>query len=132
MYVTSRLRTSLLGRVLTFLFLRSFDIGSHKRRDNRCGIAAPKLEHAFTVELERGGWEVHTQIDDPSAHGSALEDIQGSDEEKDAEVERLLKELDPRTAVHKRALIVKNSHFGGHKFAGNVVVSTRQLLFYAI
>jgi len=101
-------------------------ICSHKRRDNRCGISAPKLEHALTVELEREGWEVHTQVEDPSAHGPPLEDFKGTDEEKDAEVERILKDLDPRTADHKRALIVRNSHFGGHKFAGNLIIYTPQ------
>lgn len=70
---------------------------------------------------------MHTQLDDPSLHGRPLEDIDGTDEEKDAEVERILRDLDPRTAEHKRALIVKNSHFGGHKFAGNVVVSLSYL-----
>ncbi|THH27289.1 hypothetical protein EUX98_g6903 [Antrodiella citrinella] len=101
-------------------------ICSHKRRDNRCGISAPKLEHALTLELEREGWEVHTQVEEPCALGAALEDFKGTDEEKDAEVQRILHDLDPRTAETKRALIVKNSHFGGHKFAGNVVIYTPQ------
>ncbi|KAH8105945.1 Sucrase/ferredoxin-like-domain-containing protein [Cristinia sonorae] len=99
-------------------------ICSHKRRDNRCGISAPKLEHAFTSELEREGWEVHTQVEEPS--GPALEEFDGTDEEKDEEIQRVLHTLDPRTADHRRALIVKNSHFGGHKFAGNVVIYTPQ------
>ena len=30
---------------------------------------------------------------------------------------------DLSSAEHKRCLILKNSHIGGHKFAGNVIVS---------
>ncbi|EIW62061.1 uncharacterized protein TRAVEDRAFT_115405 [Trametes versicolor FP-101664 SS1] len=96
---------------------------SHKRRDNRCAIAAPKLEHALTLALEREGWEVHSQLDDPSAHGHgpALEDLSGSEDEKHAEVQRQLQALD---AEHKRALILYCSHIGGHKYAGNVIINT--------
>ncbi|KAI0375533.1 hypothetical protein BV20DRAFT_1040173 [Pilatotrama ljubarskyi] len=97
---------------------------SHKRRDNRCAIAAPKLEHALTLALEREGWEVHTQIDDPSAHGPPLEELHGSEEEKQAKVLQQLKEVDVAHAEHKRALILFCSHIGGHKYAGNVIINT--------
>ncbi|KAI0677141.1 Sucrase/ferredoxin-like-domain-containing protein [Trametes maxima] len=97
---------------------------SHKRRDNRCAIAAPKLEHALTLALEREGWEVHTQLDDPSSHGPALEDLKGSPDEKRAAILAQLKGVDAEHADHKRALILYCSHIGGHKYAGNVIINT--------
>ncbi|CAL1700922.1 unnamed protein product [Somion occarium] len=93
-------------------------ICSHKRRDNRCGIAGPKVEHGLTIALEREGWEVHRQLDDPADSGASLEEFKGSDEEKDADILHHLKSL-PEL---KRALIVQNSHIGGHKFAGNCII----------
>ncbi|TFK55892.1 hypothetical protein OE88DRAFT_1622269 [Heliocybe sulcata] len=97
---------------------------SHKRRDNRCAISAPKLEHTFTQALEREGWEAHTQLEDPSLSGSPLEALQGSEEAKDAHITQQLKDL--AEAPTKRALILKNSHIGGHKFAGNCIIYTPQ------
>ncbi|EMD40810.1 hypothetical protein CERSUDRAFT_62787 [Gelatoporia subvermispora B] len=99
---------------------------SHKKRDNRCAIAAPKLENALTHALEREEWEVHTQVDDPTLAGGPLEELQGSDEERDAELLRRLRTLDVKQSSHKRALIVRVSHIGGHKFAGNVIINTPQ------
>jgi hypothetical protein len=109
--------------------------GSHKRRDNRCGISAPKLERGrsfperskhlltrlavFTDSLHRRGWTVDTQIEhivDPP-----LEKFAGTTEEKDAHVVHTLKRL--QTA--KKALILFNSHMGGHRYAGNCIVSSR-------
>ncbi|RDX55502.1 Sucraseferredoxin-like protein [Lentinus brumalis] len=102
---------------------------SHKRRDNRCAIAAPKLEHSLTVSLEREGWEVHTQVEAPTLSGPALEDdpvLAGltSDEEKQAEIVRRLQSVDAAHAEPKRALILYCSHIGGHKYAGNVIINT--------
>ncbi|KAF7360233.1 hypothetical protein MVEN_00752100 [Mycena venus] len=90
---------------------------SHKRRDNRCGISAPKLERVFTDSLHRRGWTVDTQIEhiiDPP-----LERFSGTSEQKDAHVIETLKTL--QTA--KKALILFNSHMGGHRYAGNCIVS---------
>ena len=73
----------------------------------------------LSVALEREGWEVHTQLDDPSSHSTPpLEELTGTPEEKDVEILRQLKEY----AGEKRALILRCSHMGGHKFAGNVIV----------
>ncbi|OCH92894.1 hypothetical protein OBBRIDRAFT_790751 [Obba rivulosa] len=99
---------------------------SHKRRDNRCGIAAPKLENALIEALERESWEVHTQVEDPTLSGGPLEELQGTEEEKDAEMLRRLQSVAVGHAEHKRALIVRVSHIGGHKFAGNVIINTPQ------
>lgn len=96
---------------------------SHKRRDNKCGIAAPKLEHGFSVALEKEEWEVHTRLEDPDHYTfPSIESLEGSEEEKEDEILKQLKTLDPATAEHKKALILKNSHMGGHKFAGNCIV----------
>ncbi|OBZ70092.1 Altered inheritance of mitochondria protein 32 [Grifola frondosa] len=97
---------------------------SHKRRDNRCAIAAPKLESTFMQVLEREGWEVHTQVEDSSLSGPPLEELTGTEEEKQAEVLRQLKNVDAEHSDAKRVLILRNSHVGGHKFAGNVIINT--------
>jgi len=96
-------------------------ICSHRRRDVRCAVSAPKLEHAFTDTLQAEGWDVHTQLEDPT--GPPLEDYPDGDE-KEAELSRRLQELDE--GLHKRALILKTSHIGGHKYAGNVIIYVPQ------
>ncbi|KAJ7665885.1 Sucrase/ferredoxin-like-domain-containing protein [Mycena polygramma] len=91
---------------------------SHKRRDGRCGISAPKLERAFTNSLLQRGWTVDTQLEhiiDPP-----LEKFSGTAEEKDAHVNDTLKSL--QTA--KKALILFNSHMGGHQYSGNCIIYT--------
>lgn len=60
--------------------------------------------------LQNHGWHVDTQIE----HGH-LDDVQ------DSPTPQMLSDL-------KRALIIRNSHIGGHKFAGNVIV-TRTLVW---
>jgi len=95
---------------------------SHKKRDNRCAIAAPKLETTFIHMLHAEGWEVDTQLDDLSSTGQPLEDIAGTPEVREAEIRRRLHAT--ASQEHKRALILKNSHIGGHKFAGNVIIHT--------
>lgn len=84
--------------------------GSHKKRDNRCAIAAPKLEASLTSALEREHWEVHTQLSEPHTPPASSN-----------ESDRLAQLKD--VADSKSALILKTSHIGGHKFAGNVIVS---------
>lgn len=77
----------------------------------------PRSPLAFTQTLLGEGWDVHTQLEDPT--GSPLEDYH-DDDEKEAEFSRRLQELDED--LPKRALILKTSHIGGHKYAGNVIV----------
>lgn len=67
--------------------------------------------------MQAEGWDVHTQLEDPT--GPPLEDYPDGDE-KEAELGRRLQELDE--SLPKRALILKTSHIGGHKYAGNVIV----------
>ena len=84
-------------------------------------IAAAAAVHysAFSQTLQDEGWEVHTQLEDPT--GPPLEDYPDGDG-KEAELSRRLQELDE--SLPKKALILMTSHIGGHKYAGNVIVST--------
>ncbi|KAJ7179343.1 Sucrase/ferredoxin-like-domain-containing protein [Mycena filopes] len=91
---------------------------SHKRRDNRCAIAAPKLEHAFIECLERKGWSADTQLEHMVE--PPLESFAGTTEEKDRYITDELK----ARASAKKALILRNSHMGGHKYAGNCIIYT--------
>jgi len=93
---------------------------SHKRRDNRCAIAAPKLEHAFIECLHRKGWTADTQLE--HIVEAPLESFVGTAEEKASYIADELKALPGRRA----ALILKNSHMGGHRYAGNCIIYTPQ------
>jgi len=95
---------------------------SHKRRDNRCSIASVKLEEEFTRCLHNHDWEIHTQLEDlASTVGPSLESL-STPEEQTADVLRQLKAL----PAEQKALILKNSHTGGHKYAGNCIIYTPQ------
>jgi len=74
---------------------------------------------AFTTTLSALGWDVHTQIDDPAEYGQpALEDL--PEPRSDAAAEQLRRIRNGEYA--NRALILRNSHVGGHRFAGNVII----------
>jgi hypothetical protein len=120
---------------------RLIQVGSHRRRDTRCGVAAPKLEAgipisqstvwtikahpqspiAFTRKLSHHGWDVHTQLEDICCNGPPLEELPGSHTDREAETNNRIRSLEE--VEQKKALILKISHIGGHKFAGNVIVS---------
>lgn len=109
--------------------------GSHKRRDKRCAVVAPILEKSGNVTyslsagqltwfiialihcLEGEGWAVHTGLEDLSG-SPTLESLLTEGPEPEVAFEKRLKALG---GEHK-ALILRTSHVGGHKFAGNVVV----------
>ncbi|KAK0206270.1 Sucraseferredoxin-like protein [Desarmillaria ectypa] len=93
---------------------------SHKKRDKRCSIAAAKLEHAFTQTLESKGWTVDTQLEHPM--DEPLEEFVGSHEQQEENVIQRLQELQGV----KKALIIRNSHIGGHRYAGNCIIYTPQ------
>ncbi|KAG8829542.1 hypothetical protein FRC17_006426 [Serendipita sp. 399] len=100
---------------------------SHRRRDNRCHIAAEKLETAFCRELENHKWEVDHNLRDNEEMEPSLEELTGSDQEKeDALVNRLRDATTGDQHGQKLALLVKISHIGGHKYAGNVILYTPQ------
>ncbi|KAJ7086660.1 Sucrase/ferredoxin-like-domain-containing protein [Mycena epipterygia] len=93
---------------------------SHKRRDNRCAIAAPKLEHAFIESLHSRGWTADTQLE--HIVEPPLEHFSGTPDEKALHIADELKAL----SAAKKALILRNSHMGGHKYAGNCIIYTPQ------
>ncbi|KAF5333400.1 hypothetical protein D9611_002199 [Ephemerocybe angulata] len=94
---------------------------SHRRRDARCGIAAPKLEHALIKSLEAQGWEADTELEHPShTMGAPLEELNVTPEQREENIALQLKE----STESKRALILMVSHVGGHKYAGNVIIYT--------
>lgn len=73
---------------------------------------------AFAHSLERKGWEVHSQLEHHSVSGPPLEKFQGTPFEKEEHVLETLKKLPDA----KRALVLMNSHVGGHKYVGNCIV----------
>ncbi|KAF7318849.1 hypothetical protein HMN09_00220400 [Mycena chlorophos] len=91
---------------------------SHKRRDARCAIAAPKLEQAFTHSLTSRGWTVDNQLE--PFIDLPLEKFSGSDEEREEHVTSTLKTL----RDSQRALILYNSHVGGHRYNGVTIIYT--------
>lgn len=74
----------------------------------------------MTQSLESQGFEVHTQLEDPT--GPSLEEVEGTEEDRENEFLRRLQAF-ADSEEPKKALILKNSHVGGHKYSGNVVVS---------
>ncbi|KAL5508216.1 hypothetical protein ACEPAH_5835 [Sanghuangporus vaninii] len=125
---------------------------SHKRRDARCHIAAERLHEDFAYSLESEGWHVDTELEDLSSAGPPLESIATTEEARKAAAIEQLRALGDEDASHteqgsgeqheetrpaadeqnrtgstsaqkqRKALILKNSHIGGHKFAGNVII----------
>lgn len=87
---------------------------SHKRRDNRCGIASTVLSRAFQVTFEKHDWEVYTDLEDLEDFGTPLTGGVASTEQRQEILGR----------SKKRVLVLTNSHMGGHKFAGNVIIYT--------
>jgi len=75
----------------------------------------------LTYSLESEGYEVHTQLEYPE--GPPIEDIKGPDEDREKEFLRRLQTIADSNGP-KKALILKTSHIGGHKYSGNVVVSS--------
>lgn len=82
-----------------------------------CSLSVPS---AFIKSLEMQGWDADTHLEHPSlSMGLPLEDIDVSPEEREENISSQLKQ----SADAKRALILKVSHTGGHKYAGNCIVS---------
>ena len=87
--------------------------------------SAPYGSVAFIKSLESHGWDADTQLEHPSlTMGPPLEDLNVTAEEKHQNISAQLKQ----SSEAKRALIVKVSHVGGHKYAGNCIVSTFQFV----
>ncbi|KAL4081924.1 Sucrase/ferredoxin-like-domain-containing protein [Scleroderma yunnanense] len=96
---------------------------SHKRRDKRCAVAAPVLEKSFTQCLEHEGWEVHTDLEDLSSKPT-LESLLSSRTPEGQDLEAVYQSQLRTLGGEHKALILRSSHIGGHKFAGNVVIYT--------
>ncbi|KLO11261.1 hypothetical protein SCHPADRAFT_999075 [Schizopora paradoxa] len=97
---------------------------SHKKRDNRCHIAATKLEAEFAASLRALDWQVDTDIDEvPHCGSGPLEELPSTTDRAQEALRQLQSLSDPASSTTKKALILKNSHFGGHKYAGNVVIN---------
>lgn len=75
------------------------------------------LISAFTQSLESKGWGVDTQLEHPL--DDPLEEFIGTEEEQEANVMKQLQEVQGI----RKALIIRNSHIGGHRYAGNCIVS---------
>ncbi|KAH9482609.1 Altered inheritance of mitochondria protein 32 [Psilocybe cubensis] len=76
---------------------------------------------SFIKSLEAHGWDADTQLEHPQlTMGLPLEDLNVTPEERDENVEAQLKQ----SLDSKRALILKVSHIGGHKYAGNAIIYT--------
>ena len=86
-----------------------------------CAVVAPKLENAFSNVLGREGWDVHTQMEDLDLEGPSLEEAVECEGDREAALLAQMRALEAHEP--KRALILKTSHIGGHKYAGNVIVS---------
>ncbi|KZV64844.1 hypothetical protein PENSPDRAFT_690430 [Peniophora sp. CONT] len=95
-------------------------ICSHRRRDVRCAVVAPKLENAFSNVLGREGWDVHTQMEELDLEGPPLEEAVECEGDREAALLAQMRALEAHEP--KRALILKTSHIGGHKYAGNVII----------
>lgn len=110
-------------RILTLILL-----GSHKRRDKRCHIAAPLLEKALCQSLE----EHHVSVDlkGNSLSADHLEEAfpsldQIPTDELPSEVERRLRAIDAvdDEQGNGEVGIFRISHLGGHRYAGVMIVS---------
>lgn len=88
---------------------------SHRKRDNRCSIAAPLLAHQFHHHLHKHDLEVDETGEDLE-DGEPIEEWSGTVEEKEARMEEMLKKSSNRLGMFKV------SHVGGHRYAGNVAI----------
>ena len=75
--------------------------------------------------LSARNWEVHTDLEPSNMSHPSLESLISSStfdtaEERDARILERIKE--DSVHDHKKALLIKTSHIGGHKFAGNLII----------
>lgn len=70
--------------------------------------------------MQENGWVADTQLECQCLMGPSLEDFGGTPEETEQEIVKQLK----ISSAEKRVLILKCSHVGGHKYAGNCLVGT--------
>lgn len=92
--------------------------GSHKRRDKRCHIAAPLLRHALITVLRK----YDVSIDETGSslshlHGPPLEEVSGTEEERELEVEKRLESIEGIKGGNGGEVGIFNiNHLGGTFF----------------
>lgn len=104
---------------------RSSRIGSHKRRDNRCHIAAPLLRSALhtclsahSISIDETGSSLSHLTEPP------LETLSGSEAERQAEVAHRISSIESIEGGDGGEVGVFNiNHLGGHRYAGVMLVS---------
>lgn len=98
--------------------------GSHKRRDKRCHIAAPLLRAAFHTVLEKHDIGIdETGSSLACLDGEALEDLEGTNAERDMEAQRRLSEIEAVGGGSGGEVgIFDINHLGGHRYAGVMLV----------
>jgi hypothetical protein len=94
-------------------------IGSHKRRDKRCHIAAPLLRSALHVVLAKH----HIAIDETGQSlaylGTPLEGVV----DRRAEIAKRKSVIEGVTGEGGEIGIFNINHLGGHRYAGVMLVS---------
>lgn len=103
--------------------------GSHKRRDKRCHIAAPLLRSALHTVLEKHDITIdETGSSLACLEGDALEDIDGTDAERDEEAQRRIRDIEGISGGEGGEVGIFNiNHLGGHRYAGVMLVSRKHL-----
>ncbi|ORX37377.1 Sucrase/ferredoxin-like-domain-containing protein [Kockovaella imperatae] len=97
---------------------------SHKRRDNRCHIAAPLLRSALITCLSKYDITVdETGSSLCGLNGPPLEELEGDEAAREAETQRRIDEIE---SVHGgeggEVGIFNINHLGGHRYAGVMLV----------
>lgn len=110
---------------MLWLWGNAYTIGSHKRRDKRCHIAAPLLRAAFHTVLEKHDISIdETGSSLACLDDVALEDLDMTDDERDTETTRRLSEIESVGGGEGGEVGIFNiNHLGGHRYAGVMLVS---------
>ncbi|WWC58804.1 uncharacterized protein I303_101348 [Kwoniella dejecticola CBS 10117] len=97
---------------------------SHKKRDKRCHIAAPLLRSALHTVLQKHDIDIDedgsslTHLDGPP-----LEEISGSDSEREEEVGKRIGEIESVQGGEGGQVGIFNiNHLGGHRYAGVMLI----------
>ncbi|WWD17679.1 hypothetical protein CI109_102120 [Kwoniella shandongensis] len=97
---------------------------SHKRRDKRCHIAAPLLRAALHTCLEKHDITID-ETGSSLSHlaGPPLEEVEGSEAEREAEVGKRIKSIDSVDGGDGGEVGIFNiNHLGGHRYAGVMLI----------
>ena len=99
--------------------------GSHKRRDNRCHIAAPLLRSAFITCLSK--YDINVDETGQSLCGlpdGPLEELKGDQKTREAEVDKRVRSIEGVEGGNGGEVGIFNiNHLGGHRYSGVLLVS---------